>query len=162
MPAGIYVGRAGLEPATLGLKVTATAGNVRVHVVPELGDIRLQALTALDLDRLYGRLLACGRRGGRGLSPRSVRYVHTILHGALDYAGRKNLVPRNVAKLADPPEGSIRSDSLVWSPDELQRFLEHIASDRLAALWLTLATTECDAARCWVCPGLTLTASCAV
>ncbi len=117
--------------------------NIRVHVVPTIGDIPLQRLTAVDLDHLYARLLASGRRDGKPLSPRSVRYVHTILHGALAYAGRKNLVTRTVADLADPPKGTSASpaDRRVWTPEELQRFLQHVAANRLAALWLVLATT---------------------
>lgn len=132
-------------PAMSGLLRPATwesyARNLRVHVLPSLGDVRLQELTALDLDRLYARLLASGHRSGRGLSPRTVRYVHTIVHGALDYAARKNLVSRNVAKLADSPKTPAVQEPRVWTPAELQLFLETVANDRLYSLWLTLATT---------------------
>lgn len=126
-----------LRPATL----ESYTRNLRVHVLPELGELGIQALTALDLDRLYARLLVSGRRDGRSLSPRTVRYVHTIIHGALEYASRKNLVPRNVAKLADPPKAATSSEPSVWTPFELQRFLEHVKADRNYAIWLTLATT---------------------
>jgi integrase len=117
--------------------------NIRVHVNPAIGDIPLQRLTAVDLDRLYAQLLAAGRRDGRPLSARSVRYVHTIIHGALAYAGRKNLVTRNVADLADPPKAkpAAPADRRVWTPGELRRFLDHVAQDRLYTLWLLLAIT---------------------
>lgn len=117
------------------------ARNLRVHVLPDLGEIRLQSLTALDLDRLYARLLTSGHRSGRGLSPRTVRYVHTIVHGALDFAARKTLIPRNVAKLADAPKTATAPEPRVWTPTELQQFLESLATDRLYVLWLILATT---------------------
>jgi integrase len=126
-----------LRPATL----ESYSRNIRVHVLPELGDVSLQALTPLDLDRLYARLLASGHRAGRGLSPRTVRYVHTILHAALDYAARKSLVTRNVAKLADPPKAATPREPHVWSPGELRAFLESVETDRLHPLWLTLAMT---------------------
>jgi integrase len=129
--------RSQLRPSTF----ESYARNIRIHVLPELGETRLQALSALNLDRLYSHLLASGRRDGRGLAPRTVRYVHTILHAALAYAARKNLVARNVAQLADPPKSSSASRPLVWTPQQLQGFLEHVAADRLAALWLVLATT---------------------
>ncbi|CAN5652834.1 hypothetical protein BH24ACT4_BH24ACT4_07080 [soil metagenome] len=38
-----------------------------------------------------------------GLKPRTVRYVHTILHAALKDAVRWNRLARNVADAADPP-----------------------------------------------------------
>jgi Phage integrase, N-terminal SAM-like domain len=61
---------------------------VRLHVVPYLGGTQLQAIDAGSLNRLYADLLVGGRRDGQpgGLSPRTVRYIHTILHGALDDA----------------------------------------------------------------------------
>ena len=54
------------------------------RVMPELGQIPLQALTAARIDQLYARLLAEGRSDGTGgLSARSVRYTHTILRLSL-------------------------------------------------------------------------------
>lgn len=72
------------------------------HVVPALGGVRIVNLSAADLDTLYSRLLAPGRRDGRGgLSPRTVRYVHTIVSKALSDAVRKRLLARNPALDAD-------------------------------------------------------------
>ncbi len=43
-----------------------------------------RALTAHDIDRLCNRLLVSGKRQSEGgFSPRSVRYVHTMLRKAL-------------------------------------------------------------------------------
>ncbi|HEV2068562.1 MAG TPA: Arm DNA-binding domain-containing protein [Acidimicrobiales bacterium] len=89
----------GLRPRT----VASYRDMLRLHVLPTLGAGRLQALTAVDLDRLYCRLLADGHRSsGAGLSARSVRYIHTIVRKALADAIRKDLVVRNVADLASP------------------------------------------------------------
>ncbi|HEX2063815.1 MAG TPA: hypothetical protein VHE80_05280 [Acidimicrobiales bacterium] len=81
----------GLQVA--GRAVTTLASyrrNIRAHVVPTLDGLRLQALGPMHLDGLYARLLADGRRDGRGgLKPRSVRYVHTIIRKALSDARRK-------------------------------------------------------------------------
>jgi integrase len=71
------------------------------YVTPTLGDVELQAVDALDLDGLYERLRRHGGRGGRPLSLRTVRYVHTILHKALSDAERKGLVVVNVARRAE-------------------------------------------------------------
>jgi|tagenome__1003787_1003787.scaffolds.fasta_scaffold20433179_2 hypothetical protein len=51
--------------------------NLRLHVIPVIGSLRLQQLTAADLNSLYGHLLT-ERRANKncGLSPRTVRYIH--------------------------------------------------------------------------------------
>ena len=48
-----------------------------------LGTLRLDRLTAADLDSLYHWLLTTGGRTGVGRSPRTVRYFHTVLRKAL-------------------------------------------------------------------------------
>jgi integrase len=49
-------------------------------------------------------------------------------------------VPRNVARLADPPSRAT-SRATSWTAGELRRFLEHVRGDRLFGLWRLAATT---------------------
>jgi hypothetical protein len=58
--------------------------NLQLHVLPQLGSVQLRRLDAGMLNQLYAALLAGGRKNyaGGGLTPRSVRYIHTILHRA--------------------------------------------------------------------------------
>src|SRR5690606_3547122 len=103
---------------------------VELHVVPRVGHIRLAKLQADDLDGLYVQLLRDGNRrgkGGGGLSPASVRYVHRVLRKALADAHRKGIVTRNVATQADPPSPSADGEPpvlQVWGAHELRRFLD--------------------------------------
>jgi integrase len=53
---------------------------VRLHLEPTIGGIRLDRLSALQVQTVYGRKLEAG------LSPRSVEIVHTTLHKALKQA----------------------------------------------------------------------------
>ena len=56
--------------------------NLALHVLPTLGGRQIQAITPGHLNSLYRQLLENGRRNGpkgRGLSPKTVRYVHTTL-----------------------------------------------------------------------------------
>jgi integrase len=94
---------------------------VRLYLEPALGPIRVQKLTALDLDRTY-RAMA-----NRGLSPRSIRYAHSIIHKALHDAERQGVVEHNVARRANPPSSkAARAPQFeVWSNAELARFLAH-------------------------------------
>jgi len=77
---------------------------VRTQIKPRIGSVPLQGLSSFILNALYEELLASGRKDGKGgLSPASVRYVHSLLRKALNDAVRENLVPRNVADAARPP-----------------------------------------------------------
>lgn len=82
----------------------------RSEVAPEhdvlrtgIGSTSLGKLRAWDLDRLYGQLLAGGGRGGRPLSPATVRKVHTVLRLALGQAVRWQWLAENPALHAKPP-----------------------------------------------------------
>jgi integrase len=130
-----------LRPSTWANYRTYTAA----YVVPILGQIKLQALTPVQLNHLYAHLLERGRRktinGGRtGLAPKTVRNVHVMLHSALHDAMRWGYLVRNVAEAADPPAART-PEQKVWSPQELGAFLDHVRDDRLYALWLLVATT---------------------
>jgi integrase len=114
----------------------------RAYIKPRLGHMRLQQLTATNLRALYTELAASGGRSGQGLKPKTVKNVHTLIHRALEDAVDQGLVTRNVAALrsARPPKLE-RVERGVWSPEDLRRFLRAMEADRLAALWLLLATT---------------------
>ena len=117
---------------------------IRNHIVPALGSARLQTLTPSHLNGFYSTLGKTGRRDGTGgLSPRTVRYIHTILHRALKDAVRWNRLIRNVAELADPPKASAHRDHeyTTWAPEELRNFLSSIADHRLDAAFVVLAMT---------------------
>ncbi len=134
------LGATGLKPAT----IASYRETVELRVVPELGEVPLQALEPSDLDRLYARLLQEGRRRKEGgLSPRTVRYAHTVIRKALADAMRKGLLVRNVADLASPPSAkSARPPEMsFWTPEQLAVFLASVAEDRLFPLWRTAAFT---------------------
>jgi len=134
--------------ATAGRRESTIASygrHLRLHVTPFLGGVRLQALTSLQLDRLYAELLANGRRDGAagGLAPRTVRYVATIVGKALSDAQRKKLVAHNVAKDADPPsaKSSKAPEMAWWTPDQLHQFLEAVQGEDLLPLFRLTAMT---------------------
>jgi integrase len=115
--------------------------NIKRHVNPALGHIPLQRLTALHLDGLYQRLLEWGpEKRQRALSPRTVQYVHTVVHRALKDAVRKNLLVRNVADAASPPKPE-RPEIRRWTAVEVRLYLEAVRDDRDYAALLLLSTT---------------------
>lgn len=105
----------------------------RLHIVPRLGTTSLAKLSAQHLNHLYAEKL------GKGLSPRSVRYIHMTLHKALKDALRVGLVQRNVAMLATPPRKRRRTMD-VLTPEQARMFLETVHGNRLEALYVLAIT----------------------
>ena len=119
---------------------------VRIHIVPALGGIKLRALEPSQINRMYADLLADGgRKDGRpgGLSPRTVRYVHTVLGRALRDAVRWRRIAVSPVTAADPPrESDTRGREMVtWTGAELATFLAAERSSRYWIAWRLLATT---------------------
>ena len=131
----------GLRQTTLGGYRTL----VESHLVPQLGAVQLQSLSAAQINAHYARLLAEGRVHGKGgLSPSSVHHVHVALHRALRDAVKWGYLQTNVAQFADPPRASAQHKELpVWSEEQLHAFLDSVAEHRLYPLWRFLAMTGC-------------------
>jgi integrase len=82
-----------------------------------------------------------GRSDGRGgLSPKTVHYIHTILHRALRDAVRWGRAERNPAALCDPPRQE-RPEITPWGEEEAKRFLVGVRDDPLYALYVLAITT---------------------
>jgi integrase len=114
------------------------------HIVPRLGNLPLQKLSAGAINSLYAHLAEHGRVHGEGaLSASSVRRVHAVLHRACRDAVRWGRLTVNPVDAADPPKVSAEhSEKLpAWSGEQLGAFLRHVADDRLFALWRLLAMT---------------------
>ena len=64
---------------------------VEGHIIPALGHLRLAQLQTAHIQRLYNKKLKSGRLDGRkgGLSPRSIKYIHTVIHSALEQAKKR-------------------------------------------------------------------------
>ena len=132
-----------IEPTIRPSTFDSYSRNVRNHVAKHpLGEMGLQKVDAAALNRFYADLLA-GRTSRRPLAPRSVAYIHVILHRAFRDAVRWDRLVRNPCDSADPPKPgrSHRSNLRTWSAEEVAAFLSATSDHRLAAAWWVLATT---------------------
>ena len=80
-------------------------GYIQNHIRPNIGDIPLEKLTSLDLQKFYKKLLTQGRvdrveaKGQpKGLSAKTVRNIHQILSSALKLAQEQRLILSNSAE----------------------------------------------------------------
>jgi integrase len=146
---------AAVEPTIRPSTHHSYARNLRLHVLPHLGSVQLRRVDAGMLNALYAALLAEGKLttangGSGGLSARSVRYIHTIVHRAFRDAVRWGRIARNPADAADPPRASavVRPTMSTWTADEVRAFLDHTAEHRLHAAFVMLATTGMRRGEC--------------
>ena len=110
------------------------------RITRQIGAMPLQALTPLQVESLYSTLLANGGAGGRPLAPKTVRNCHIVLRRALADAERLGLVSRNPAASARAVAAP-RAEQGTWSSEEIQRFFEALAGERLSMAFVLLATT---------------------
>lgn len=87
------------------------------YIRKPLGHKRLDKLQPLDIQKVYGEMLA------RGLSARYVRHVHSVLHNALKQAVKWNMLFRNPASLVELPKVP-HKERRVLSPEEAVLFLQ--------------------------------------
>lgn len=100
----------------------------------DLAMIPLARLTRADLEGLYAAMLA------RLLSPRTVGYVHSVLHAALGKAERDRLIVRNPATGAELPQQQ-RQERVVPDLEQKHQLLatSERTGNRWNALWYLLA-----------------------
>lgn len=104
------------------------AREIDLHLLPRIGDIRLDRLTAQHIQSAYGALLRSG------LSPSTVRLAHAVLDRALRDAVRRGTMPRNPADHVDLPR-KVEPELVVWSLEEARRFDKASEGNRLHALF---------------------------
>jgi len=116
--------------------------NIRRHIVPVLGDIRLRDLTAAQVDAFLARML------DQGLAPRTVQYARAVLRMVLERALDDGLVPRNAVTKAKPPKLE-RREMLTLDERQVRLLVESVAETRLVAP--VVLATQCGLRRGEVC-----------
>lgn len=91
--------------------------NIRSHIIPRLGTVRLCDLRPLMLEDFYAALQA------NGLSGTTCLYVHSVLRKALNSAVRWELLPRNPAEHLEAPRKS-RQEIAPLRPGEVAALVE--------------------------------------
>ena len=115
------------------------------HIIPALGNIQLEKLTARDIQQFYTRLKQSGRLirtelYGAGLSDQTVRGIHTTLHAALDRAVEEKLLFRNPTDSCKLPPVKGR-EMKILTPEEIQRLMIQAREDGCYELLLLELST---------------------
>jgi hypothetical protein len=140
---------------------------------PRIGNLRLRDLRREHVENVLAEMAKPqdgGRAPGNSGSFARQRGASTIdayrrtLRAALSVAVRRGRIPINHAQgrmEAIPDRKPKEETTVIWEPDETARFLEHVLSDRLAALYELAAYAglrpACAAPSCAVRGGATWT-----
>lgn len=109
-------------------------GAIRNHINPRIGGIRVQKLTPVHVQTMYGEMERAGA------SPRTRELVHATLRRALNVAVKQGTVPRNVCQQVEPPKVE-KQERPVWTADQALAFLRATEAHRLHALFVLAITT---------------------
>lgn len=107
--------------------------NIRLYVLPQIGNIRLEKLTARDVATMVDTL-------AKEKGTRTSQYARTLTSMMLNYAVALDVLPRNVAKNTKPPKAR-REEMKFWQPSEVRTFLRTIEGHRMEALFKLALTT---------------------
>jgi integrase len=119
--------------------------SVRLHIKPRLGAVPLQKLKAHTVQGFYNELSKSGRilqKGQKkdtpaGLSAKSVRIHHAILHKALNQAVLLGYIPANPTSACILPRQT-KKEMQILPEGDLPAFLKAAEGHKHRALFLTL------------------------
>jgi len=133
-----YVGN--VKPATR----RAYTDHVNLQIKPALGAVPLQKLNAHTVQRFYNGLAESGRvlqKGQKkeapsGLSPKTIRNIHAVLHRALKQAVLLSYIKANPADVCTLPRTE-KKEMQILQGDEVAAFLKAVENHRHKVLYLT-------------------------
>nr|WP_325295567.1 site-specific integrase [uncultured Oscillibacter sp.] len=122
-------------------------GFIENHIKPALGDVPLEKLTTMDLQRLYKHLLESGRvecmesrSKPKGLSVKTVRNINQMISSALNCAVEQHLIPANPTKGCALPKLE-KKEMKILPPESLGTFFEEARRSGVFELYyIDLAT----------------------
>ncbi len=122
-------------------------GNIRLHVNPGIGYLKLNKITTLDLQKFFNRLLTDGRivrkesrEQPKGLSVKTVSNIRTMLYSAFDKAVAEHLMVSNPVVGCKLPKREKQEMKTMQIEDLGRFFAEAKASGKFEFYYVELST----------------------
>lgn len=96
---------------------------LRVHIRPKIGELKLTNIKILTVQKVYSEMQV------KGLSPRTVRYAHSVFSMALSKAVELGYIVNNPCNYAELPHQN-KKETKAFSPEQAQNFLQAAKDDR--------------------------------
>ena len=100
-------------------------GMIENYLKPQIGEIRLQKLTARDIQQYYTWLM-----DEKKLSPNTVIKHHNLLTNTLNAAERQEYITKNPMRAVSPPKKRQR-EAKFYTPEQLGTLLDRAVGTRL-------------------------------
>ena len=123
-----YLG--GVKPNTVS-SYKSTCNN---HLKPNLGAVKLSALSAHMVQTLYNRLEK-GTNDKKGLSPKTIKNINGVLHKALQQAVKLGYIVNNAADAVELPRVE-KHEIQPLEADKIAELLEAMASHKFDCIYL--------------------------
>lgn len=107
---------------------------VRVHLIPAFSKIQLKKLTVDHVQKFINAKVK------DGLSSRTIRYINTLLHGALKQAVNNGLLVRNVSEAVVLPERKQKERKFLTA-DEQNRLINSLKDEQQGFILLFALST---------------------
>jgi integrase len=115
---------------------------VNGHIIPALGHLKLAQLQTAHLQKLYNEKLNGGRLDGKpgGLSSRSIKYIHTVIHSCLEQARKEGMIQVNPADAVKLPKREQKEIKYLGTAEAAIFLAAAKESKHFAAFFLALNT----------------------
>ena len=100
------------------------------HIKPALGKIKLKDLRPVQIQKLVNGAI------DKGLSPRTSRYLVTVIHGCLEQAVKNGILAKNVSKAVVQPKAEKVREMRVLSQEEQAILIELMKGQRLGMVFI--------------------------
>jgi len=122
-------------------------GYIDHHIAPNIGNIPLEKLTTMDLQKLYRKLMTKGRvdrveakQQPKGLSAKTVRNINQVISSAMDFAVAQKIIPENPCKAVALPKVEHKEMQTIPA-EQLQAFLQEAKATGIYEMYyIELAT----------------------
>ena len=116
---------------------------IRVHIKPEIGKVKLSQLQTKHIQALLNAKFEGGRHDGKegGLSNRSIKYIHTVLHSALEQALKENMLIVNPCNAVKMPKKDEEKKIKYLTIEQVRIFLEYAKESRFYSAYILALNT---------------------
>lgn len=114
--------------------------NIRKHLKPALGAVKLEALATHTIQQFYKNFVESVDEGGKGLSPKTLRNVHLVLHRALQQAVLLKYIRSNPTDACTLPPIE-KKEIKPLDEDEMACFLQATAGHRFEIIYIVTLFT---------------------
>lgn len=120
-----------IEPNLSPTTIVGYKANVYGHIIPHLGNIPIQNLNAIEIQKFYNKLSKEENpRTKKPLSARTIEHIHANLNSALKQAVKLGIIEKNpIEAVVKPKVKEYKAD--VYDEDEVKKLLTYVKETRL-------------------------------